>query len=187
VNKVGHLTVNVGSMFSGKSTELRRQGKRYELAGRRVLYIKPQTDDRYSETEIVTHDDERVAAMAVADGLELVGIALANMPDLVCVDEGQFFDGSLILAIDELLYTGVDVVVSGLDMDRFGRPFGIMPYLMATADKVNKFHAVCAECGDDGYMSMSKKPLDESEAVGGADKYMPLCRGCYHKRMKEGD
>ena len=54
------------------------------------------------------------------------------------------------------------------------------------ADKVNKFHAVCAECGDDGYMSMSKQPLADSEAVGGADKYMPLCRGCYHKRMKAG-
>ena len=45
-------------------------------------------------------------------------------------------------------YSGVRVIVAGLDMDFTGKPFGPMPALMATAEYVTKVHAICVRCGN---------------------------------------
>jgi thymidine kinase len=174
----GKLIVNVGSMFSGKSSELQRQGKRYALAGKKVAFFKPKLDDRYAEEAIVTHDGETVPAVPIADGLEI----LTATADVILIDEVQFFDGSLILAIDELLYAGIDVVVSGLDMDRNGLPFGIVPYLMAVADEVQKFKAVCSSCGEDAWVSYGEFISDKQVELGAQERYKPLCRSCFYEK-----
>jgi thymidine kinase len=43
-------------MFSGKSTELLRRLKRYEIAGHKILRVKFAEDCRYSVDSISTHD-----------------------------------------------------------------------------------------------------------------------------------
>jgi thymidine kinase len=174
----GKLIVNVGGMFSGKSTELQRQGKRYALAGKKVAYYKPKLDNRYADEAIVTHDGKTVPAIPIADGLEI----LATTADVVLIDEVQFFDGSLIMAIEELLYAGIDVICSGLDMDRNGMPFGITPYLMAIADEVQKFRAVCADCGDEAWVSFGNFASDKQVELGSQEKYKPLCRSCFYEK-----
>lgn len=189
--KVGKLTVNVGSMFSGKSTELLRQGRRYELAGKRVLYVKPVTDDRYSEAAVVTHDRKQTDALQVDPDdtsaiIKYVKWVLKENPDAVLIDEGQFFTDVLFLhQIEKMLVVGIDVYVSGLDMDRSGKPFGIMPELMAVADRVQKFHAVCAECGTDAYVSYAEDGGGDQVKVGGAETYKPLCRSCWSAKKKK--
>jgi thymidine kinase len=45
--------------------------------------------------------------------------------------------------------SGHEVIVSGLDMDFRGHPFGPMPILLAEADEVVKLRAICARCGRD--------------------------------------
>ena len=59
------LTVNTGSMFSGKSTLLISQGEKHAKAGQRVLFVKPAIDSRYSESEVVTHGGLRVQALSL--------------------------------------------------------------------------------------------------------------------------
>lgn len=185
--KVGKLKVVCGSMFSGKSTELLRQGRRHELAGRRVLYVKPKIDTRYSANEIVTHDQIGRLSRLIADGFELMEIIQGADGDYhaVCIDEAQFFDGSLLLAIDELLAMGIEVICSGLDMDRHGKPFGIMPYLLAVADEITKVHAVCSECGADGWISYGDFEAAGQVVLGAGERYRPLCRACAFKKRKE--
>ena len=46
----------MGPMFAGKSTELLRRVKRFEIAGRKTLSIKYSADTRYSKDAISTHD-----------------------------------------------------------------------------------------------------------------------------------
>jgi thymidine kinase len=178
--KVGKLTVNVGSMFSGKSSELLRQGQRHVLAGRSVLYIKPAADDRYSETEIVTHDGKRIPAISLPAGELMLDHSRA---DVVLIDEAQFFGDRLVGDVDLLLYIGIDVIVSGLDMDRFGVPFGVMARLMAVAEEVNKLKAVCTDCGSDAWISFGDFDDPDRVVLGSQDKYAPLCRSCYFKRI----
>lgn len=214
--QTGRFTINVGGMFSGKSTELLRQERRNRLAGKRVLSFKPQVDRRYRTDGIVTHDQVQIESISVEDPNELLRRVFggpgpvapsisgeqpdwkgpsgekpdaglepsgADLPvDVVLIDEIQFFDRGIVQAIERLIASGIDVVAAGLDMDRFGRPFGAVPHLMAIADDVRKFHAVCVDCGQDAWISHGTFESEEEIVVGESEKYVPLCRACYQKR-----
>ncbi|MFT4413223.1 thymidine kinase [Fredinandcohnia humi] len=185
MKRVGKLVVNVGSMFSGKSSELLRQGRRYELMGKRVLFVKPSRDKRYSESEIVTHDKQAIPSISVRNANQLRDKILFRYKELdaLLIDEVQFFDELLIPYITEFIYfREVDVIVSGLDMDRFGVPFGIVPQLMAIADEVHKFKAICGDCGNDAYISHGEFDGSNQVVLGAKEKYTPLCRACYFEK-----
>lgn len=177
------LITNVGSMFSGKSTELQRQGERHILAGHEVVYIKPDIDDRYGEEYISTHKGVRVQATPVPiDGD--IREYISEKTKVILIDEVQFFDGRIVNDIWTLLEKGVHVYTSGLDMDWRGQPFETVQGLMAIADEVHKFHAVCSHCGADAVHS-AKLESNNTQRVelGEKDKYIPLCRKCYFKFM----
>ena len=182
--KIGKLTVNVGGMFSGKSSELLRQERRYTLANKVVFSVKPKIDDRYSTQGIVTHDMHELSSEAVHSSEELKSQIYKqnSRPDVVLIDEIQFFDNGILAVINQLIVDGIDVVAAGLDMDRFGKPFGVTPYLMAVADHVQKLHAACADCGEDAWISYGMFVADEEIVIGEREKYLPLCRECYMKR-----
>lgn len=184
------LIVIVGSMFSGKSTELQRQGRRHELAKRFVAYFKPETDNRYNPEAISTHDGDFVDAFVVESSQRIVKIVDQFEKDfgtvqVICIDEIQFFDEDIVEVIDELLEQGKTVIVAGLDLDRFGEPFGAVPVLMAKAEEVVKVKAVCNVCGNDAWISHSETTIKEQVVVGEKDIYFPLCRKCYYKRSEE--
>lgn len=52
----GHIELIIGPMFAGKSTELIRRVKRYNISGKRVFNVKYAEDNRYSKDSISTHD-----------------------------------------------------------------------------------------------------------------------------------
>ncbi len=183
----GTLTLDVGGMFAEKSTALQRHGKRFMLAGKKVVFLKPAVDDRYSEDEIVTHDGQRVKAINVditdderfyVFEHELKKIKSA---DVICIDEVQFFPASFIKYINGWLYKGKKVFCAGLDLDRFGEPFGIVPDLMARAEVVNKHHAVCAFCGSDAWVTIGTDEIKNSDTVNVGNDYKPACRACAAK------
>ncbi len=55
--KAGAIEVIVGSMFSGKTEELIRRLKRAKIARQKVEIYKPAIDVRYSESDVVSHDE----------------------------------------------------------------------------------------------------------------------------------
>ena len=58
------------------------------------------------------------------------------------------FNIDLIAVCNTIAEKGKRVIVSGLDMDFLGKPFGIMPSLLAVADKITKLHAICSDCSN---------------------------------------
>lgn len=183
------LTVNVGGMFSGKSTELQRQGERHILAGHRVLFIKPDMDTRYSKTEVVTHKGQKVEAMNIPIYSDLTECIKPNEVDVVLIDEVQFFDKSILHSIWWLLDNDVKVYASGLDMDFLGEGFPTTEKLMAMADVVQKFHAVCEVCGEDAVVTAKRNFQEEDVSsdvvkLGAKETYIPMCRSCFLKYMK---
>lgn len=176
------LIVNCGSMFSGKSTALISQGQRYSLAGHKTVFLKPSIDVRWSIDEVVTHNHFGVPAIRVGANESICDIEEVALADVVLIDEIQFFNMDEIMTdIEALLWFGKVVIVSGLDLDSNGKPFEITMQLMAKAETVNKFNAVCGHCGDNAWVS-AKKTDDESRIqVGGAETYVPLCRTCFEK------
>jgi thymidine kinase len=180
------LTVICGGMFAEKSTELQRRGKRLKRAGKEVLYIKPDFDNRYSEEEIVTHDGKTVPALSLSTDIpHTLFLIMPPKVDVILIDEVQFFHEDILKVINILLEEGTTVIVAGLDLDFEGKPFSITSSLMATAEHVVKLHAVCTECGNDAWVSY-KEPNGKRIELG-ADEYKPMCRKCFYQKRKGGN
>ena len=172
--RFGHIEVIAGSMFSGKTEELIRRLKRAQIAQLKVLIVKPITDNRYADNEVVTHDQGRMNALAVASAREI--IALASEADVVGIDEAQFFDMDIVAVANELANDGKRVVLAGLDMDFHGEPFGPMPNLMAVAEFVTKVHAVCVRSGELANYSHRLIADPNRVMLGDRRTYEPLSR-----------
>lgn len=177
--KPGTLTVYCGPMFSGKTTALLSHLRRWELARRRVVVYKPRIDDRYDPEFVVTHGRDRTPAQVAATSAEVLRHALSTRPELVGIDEAQFFDDGLVFDVEHLRREGISVVVAALDRTSTGEPFGPVPALLALADSVHKLAAVCVRCGADATRSYRTASPDDVVMVGGADKYEARCAACW--------
>lgn len=166
-----------GSMFSGKTEELIRRLRRAEYARLNVEIFKPKIDIRYSEEEVVSHDETSIRSTPV-DGSQNI-LLLSNDVDVVGIDEAQFFDLGLVEVCNKLANSGLRVIVAGLDMDFRGKPFGPMPALMATAEYVTKVHAICLRCGSLANHSHRTSADEKLVVLGETNNYEPLCRKCY--------
>ena len=91
---VGWIEVVVGSMFSGKSEELIRRMRRAEIAGQRVLIAKPQIDDRYDISHVVSHSGHRLRAVGVGEAANILSVVEGCQ--VVGIDEAQFFDAAVV-------------------------------------------------------------------------------------------
>ena len=177
--KFGWIEVICGSMFSGKTEELIRRLKRAKFAKQKVEIFKPQIDTRYDEEHVVSHDDNQIRSTPVPAASNI--LLLSHDCDVVGIDEAQFFDEEIVNVCNSLANRGVRVIVAGLDMDFKGKPFGPMPYLMATAEYVTKVHAVCTRTGNLAQYSYRKTSNDNLVMLGEVDEYEPLSRAAYFK------
>lgn len=173
----GHLTVICGPMFSGKSTEtLKRILWSKNGEERPTLVFKPSYDSRYSETEIVNHNGLRAQAEAIAAVPEI----LPTSDTLVFIDEIQFmtepyFKGDVVEWIKEMLTSGTDVVVAGIDADWKGNPFEVTSKLLGMADEVKKLTADCTVCGRPATKTFKKVAEGSSFELGASESYEARC------------
>ena len=182
VNRRGRIEVVCGSMFSGKTEELIRRLKRAKFAKQRVEIFKPAIDVRYSEQDVVSHDQNSIPSTPIDSSASI--LLLAGDIDVVGIDEAQFLDNGLVDVCNTLANRGVRVIVAGLDMDFKGVPFGPMPGLCAVADEVTKVHAICVKCGALAYVSHRLVKNDRRVLLGETQEYEPLCRDCYQRVLQ---
>lgn len=175
----GWIEVICGSMFSGKTEELIRRLRRINFAGQDLLLFKPRIDKRYSEECVVSHNGATLEAIQVDTAKEILNHWSSER--IVAIDEAQFFDEDIVRVANHLASNGVRVICAGLDMDFQAKPFGPMPFLMASAEYVTKVHAICMSCGNLAQFSHRKTKEKEQVLVGAVQEYEPLCRGCYNK------
>jgi thymidine kinase len=180
----GWIEVICGSMFSGKTEELIRRLRRAQIARQRVEIFKPVIDIRYDEEQVISHDETSIHSTPVYSAAQI--LLYANDFDVVGVDEAQFFDDQLSDVCNHLANSGVRVIVAGLDMDYTGKPFGPIPALLASAEYVDKLHAICVKCGNLAQYSHRVVGQGGQILVGEKDKYEPLCRSCYLEQLKAG-
>ena len=177
VRRPGRVEVICGSMFSGKTEELIRRLRRAQFAHQKVEIFKPAIDVRYSEEDVVSHDQKHIPSTPIDSSASI--LLLTSDIDVVGIDEAQFLDMGLVDVCNELANRGVRVIIAGLDMDYRGIPFGPMPALCAIADDVTKVHAICVKCGNLAYVSHRKVANDKRVLLGETQEYEPLCRYCY--------
>ena len=180
---VGWIEVICGGMFSGKTEELIRRARRAEIAGQKVVIIKPRVDQRYSEEEIVSHNKNAVSSITVDTADQI--ILLTGDTDVICIDEAQFFDERLVDVANSLANDGKRVIAAGLDMDYTGKPFEPIPHLMAVAEYVTKLHAICSESGILANYSQRVVANEERVLLGEKDSYEPRARACFRPPVDE--
>ena len=174
----GSLEVVCGPMFSGKSEELIRRVTRALIAKQRVQVFKPALDDRYEVSAVASHSKARLDAMAVQGSSDIRRLLDPDV-QVVSIDEAQFFDEGLVALVESLADRGVRVILAGLDQDFAGRPFGIMPALLARAEFVQKLHAICMVCGAAASRSQRLVRNGGQVLVGAAESYEARCRHCH--------
>lgn len=180
--KHGWIEVICGSMFSGKTEELIRRMRRAEFAKMKVEIFKPKIDIRYSEEDVVSHDQTTIRSTAIEHSSQL--LILASDVEVIGIDEAQFFDDGLPEVCNQLANQGVRVIIAGLDMDYLGRPFGPMPHLLAIAEFVTKVHAICVKTGNLAHHSYRISEGDSLVQLGEKESYIPLSREAFNEAMR---
>ncbi len=187
----GWVHVIAGCMFCGKTDEMLRLLRRFSIAGRQVLLVKPRLDTRTDRVTVISRSGAQHHAVTVDDSSQIE--AVSGGMDIIAIEEGQFFDERLPDVVERLAELGKQVVVTGLDRDFRGVPFGTMPRLMALADQVTKLTAICMVCGEpatrtqrliDGAPAPANSPLILIGGMGD-ETYEARCR--LHHEVPSGD
>ena len=169
----------MGCMFSGKTTALINAAKMNKLLNKKVLMINYNLDNRYSSSDkMSTHD--LISVDCTAFEKDLLKCAVDSEVDVICINEGQFFE-NLVVFCTGMCNIGKEIYVCGLDGDYLKRPFGEILNLIPHCDTVIKMYALCMNCRN-GTKACFTKKINNSNSlieIGSSEIYMPVCRKCY--------
>jgi thymidine kinase len=176
------MTVIVGPMFSGKTTEMLRRLERYSLAGKDVVLIRPKVDTRsYLAHSKIEFDGDRLCCKDLNQMLDIL-----DHYHVIGIDEGQMFP-EIAPYITEASLAGKHIILSALNMTSEGKPFEQVSVAMHYADELIKLAAVCTVCGSE-YATMSYYKGIQAKTVdllvGGPDLYEARCFRCWQDGMK---
>ncbi len=149
------LTCFVGPMNSSKTRRLLDHlSECRDALNYSIRVYKPALDNRFDLNEIRCRNGGCWTAIPVpsskpsrADSLfifkDIYKLAIRRRPNLVAIDEIQFFDKNIKEVIKCLLYDNIEVVISGLNRSFRGEPFPAIESLLALATKVETLTARC--------------------------------------------
>lgn len=186
-NGRGELHLIIGPMFSGKTTELLRQGNRYWYSGCNILYINHVLNNRYGTTDICSHSGIKISqkdqnvmtirASSLEDAYNCIMADKWNQIEAIFIEEGQFFP-DLITCVPNWIGEGKHVYVCGLDGDAKQEPFGQLLELIPLAKSVVKKLALCQQCCDGTVAPFTRRIIYTTTRIeiGSDDIYRAVCR-----------
>ncbi|XP_074271963.1 thymidine kinase a isoform X2 [Silene latifolia] len=178
----GQVHVIVGPMFAGKTTTLLRRIQSERHLGRNIALIKSDKDTRYELNSVVTHDGNKYPCWALhnlSSFRQKIGPSAYNELDVIGIDEAQFFEDLYDFCETAADHDGKTIIVAGLDGDYLRRSFGSVLDIIPLADSVTKLTARCDVCGKLANFTLRKTEETDTEVIGGAEVYMPVCRQHY--------
>lgn len=198
----GKLDIILGTMFSGKTTYLLSKIALFAELNFKLLYINIDIDNRSSNafsthnpflnqlvidnssTNNINNNINKNVTMIKTANLKNI---IFDMYDIIIVDEAHFFD-DIIDFTNNVINNNKHVIISSLIADFKGNKFGKVLDLITVCDNVIRLHAYCIDCAKNKIcriatfskkITKSKKNID----IGGADKYIPVCREHYKEKQ----
>ncbi len=176
----GYLKIVTGCMFSGKTSYIIREYKKWQSIGKNVLMINYDLDKRYtSKDQVVSHDKFKIDCVMIND----LDIDVSEY-DVILINEAQFFPqlkDHVNYWCDSLKKT---VIISGLDGDYLRGKFGEILDLIPHCDEFIKLKAYCALCKDGTDALFTWKTHNNTDKKNiieiGVSNYIPLCRNHYN-------
>jgi len=172
----GVFTVIEGCMFAGKTTALFRFLEDYP--SHTVIAFKQIIDRRYRPDAIVSHGGKAMPAIIITSAREVPAFIRPDT-QAVAIDEGHFFDDALVEVVGELAARGIDVFVTSLDRDSWGRLFPVAERLHALADRPILLTAECSSCRAVADRTQRLTAIMDGDLVGGPESYAPRCQKCW--------
>ena len=199
----GSITLILGPMFSGKTSYLINEYKRYIIGGKKCLMIKNNKDNRYDNNFIKTHDakydydnnykklDNGVIITKMQDGIEchtyncdllMKADKIVNNYDNIFIDEIQFFEDCVIFC-DKWANQGKKIFCSGLSGTFERKPFDNISKLIPISENIYIKSAVCKTTGQDA--SFSKREIEDDNIViiGNDNIYSATDRNTYFNNL----
>lgn len=184
MSNIGYLSICCGCMFSGKTSWLMQQYKKYKFINKSVVVVNFDQDKRYHSSLLSTHDKQMIPCLQ-AHLLKDVMNDLINA-DVILINEGQFFHDLYDIVIDLVENNQKIIHIAALDGDFQRSMFGDVLKLFPRCDDYVKLHALCGLCKNGNKASFSHRITRESRQVSiGSDNYIPLCRSCYENNKDE--
>ena len=181
-----NITLILGPMRAGKSTELLRRIQRCQAGAnktlKRVLVIIPERDTRCDAAQIVTHDRDRSApALRTARLCDVLEQA-RQQSNTVFVDEVQFFAADDVYEFALKLCATHELVFVGLS-GRFDlTPWPAVSVLLPLATDVHFLRAVCNRCGQEAtttHLKGDATQIGEDGVLINDSAYESLCLRCH--------
>lgn len=174
------LSITIGAMMSGKSTELIRIYNRLIAIGRKVLVINHSLDTR-TDNSCKTHDDFKVPAIKLDKLSDLFLTNVCDNYNFILIEEAQFFSDLEEVVTKLVNVLNKNVHIFGLNADSEMKPFGQILQLIAKADNVQLLKSLCCVCkdGTDGVFTRCRVKKGETILIGGANMYESVCRKHY--------
>jgi thymidine kinase len=176
------IKIYLGCMFSGKTSELIGEYTRWADIGDEPVMINYAFDNRYGEDEFVSsHNKKKVPCIKTLE-LNNINDNLLINKNVILINEGQFFPDLIDFCVKWCEKYNKHIVVGGLDGDYKRQAFGKILDLIPYANEVHKLRAFCSVCKNGTPALFTKKIVFDNKQdiidIGGAEKYMPVCR--YH-------
>lgn len=178
VNNSAYLEINIGPMFSGKTSKLIEIYKKYSYCNIKVLPVNHISDNRYSDTMLSSHDKNMIPCVRTKLLFD-IDDAVLNSSQVILINEGQFFS-DLYDFVNLMLQYKKKIYIFGLDGDFERKRFGTILDLIPLCDNVYKLHSLCGLCKKGKIGIFSKRVTTEKlQVLIGSDNYIPCCRDCY--------
>jgi thymidine kinase len=173
-------------MFSGKTSELIAEYKRWSKINKEVQCINYAGDERYGKDDYAySHDGSRIKCLKTYK-LSDIPEEYLNSLDVILINEGQFFPDLIEFCKKWCEEKNKKIFVCALNGDFLRNPFDQISKLIPLCETIQKLDAFCIKCNDGTHASFTWRISTETEQVViGAKNYLPVCRDCYLKLEEE--
>jgi thymidine kinase len=182
----GRIELIIGCMFSGKSTELIRKIRKYQVLKKKILVINHSLDNRYGKHNIITHNKQENECVSTNNLLSLLDTTYYKESYIIVIEEAQFFKDLYAFTTYAADNDNKTVIVAGLDGDFKRQKFGDILSLIPHAESVTKLHALCLKCNDGTKAYFTKRINKDNTSqtyVGTHEDYVAVCR--YHFNQED--
>jgi len=176
-----------------------KSGKSYEL----ISFFAPLNYTKLKFGLYQSQRNVRDSFVASRNGVQLEAKKINSLfeildddVEVVGIDEVHMFKAEDILAIEELLKKGTQVIISGLDTDYQGKLFDTIARLMELGPREIKYRrAVCEICQSPTAIYTQIFKDDQPITSGlpsvvpedGTYRYAAVCRHCFRRQRESAD
>lgn len=179
------LTLYIGCMFSGKTSSLISECKKWQEIGKSVLCINYIKDNRFGlEDYLYSHDMQKTKCIKVLH-LSDIPLDLLQNTNIIMINEGQFFTDLVDFCIKWCEKFNKIIYVCGLDGDFQRKPIGQINELIPLCDNVKKLTALCKICNDGTVGLFSWRKTNNLHQIVISNDYIPLCRKHYIEKTEK--